>query len=261
MKRDILLYQNLSPVFFGSREHFHAHPARVSAMRNRSLRYAVLSLLVILLTDCARLPEYAKPRTIQIDEINMPAGFTYRPLKLEDFRATSLPANLSTHGESINAQSAITIRVKADSKFSIIRWPSPDRINYLGNISRLAFEAVMIPNNSWWNPKINASRTGYVLQHEQIHFAITELAARKLTSDARKWASTYSVIKETPQQVYSEIIQQIKAKIKSAMEANRKRHLKFDEDTSLFYNPSWQLWWLETVEKELKQTQSGVKGH
>jgi hypothetical protein len=53
---------------------------------------------------------------------------------------------------------------------------------------------------------------------------------------------------------------QIKALINSAMEANKKRHLKFDEETSLFYTPSWQAWWLEVVEKELRQTESGMHG-
>jgi hypothetical protein len=101
---------------------------------------------------------------------------------------------------------------------------------------------------------------GYVLQHEQIHFALTELAARKLTRDAQKWASNLSVIKDSPQQVYSEIIEQIKGMINSAMKANQKRHMRFDKDTSLFYNPSWQAWWLEMVEKELKRTESGIHG-
>jgi hypothetical protein len=68
------------------------------------------------------------------------------------------------------------------------------------------------------------------------------------------------VIKETPQQVYAEIVQHLKGLIKSAMEANQKRHLKFDEDTSLFYSPSWQAWWLEMVTEELKQTESGKLG-
>jgi hypothetical protein len=239
-----------------------SHLARVFAMRNRSLRYTVLSLSLTLVSACAQLPEYAKPRTIQIHEIHkvIPTGFTYRQLTPEDFRATSLSENLSTHGESINAQSAILIRVTADSNFRITRSSFLGQINYFGSINHLAFEAVMIPNNSWWNPKIKAAIIGYVLQHEQIHFALTELAARKLTRDAQKWASDLFVITETPQQVYSEIVQQIKGMINSAMEANKKRHLKFDEDTSLFYNPSWQAWWLEMVEKELKQTESGIHG-
>ena len=229
-------------------------------MRNRSLRYAVLLLSLTSLIACAQLPKYAKPRTIQIDETHkiIPTGFTYRQLRPEDFRATSLPENLSMHGKSINAQSATTIRITADSNLSITRWPFLDQINYFGRINHLAFEAVMIPDNSWWSPKIKGAMIGYVLRHEQIHFALTELAARKLTRDARKWASNLSVIKQSPQEVYSEIVQQIKGMINSAMEANQKRHLKFDEDTSLFYNPSWQAWWLEMVEKELKQTESDI---
>ena len=231
-------------------------------MRNRSLGYAVLSLSLLWVAACARLPDYIKPRTIQMDEIRkvIATGFSYRPLTPEDFRATSLPENLSTHGESINAQSAILIHLRADSKFSISPWPFLDQVNYLGSINPIAFEAVMIPNHSWWNPKIKAAMTGYVLQHEQIHFALTELAARKLTRDAQKSASDLMVVKQTPQQVYDEIVQQIKEKIKSALAANKKRHLEFDKDTSLFYNPSWQAWWLEMVEEELKQTESGMHG-
>jgi len=231
-------------------------------MRNRFFLYAFLLLALTWVAACAQLPEYAKPRTIQIDQIpkDIPSGFTYRQLTPEDFRAPSLPENLSTHRENINAYTATQIRITADSNFSITRRFLEDPIDYLGRINHLAFEAVMIPNHSWWNPKIKAAMVGYALQHEQIHFALTELAARKLTRDARKWASNLSVIKETPQQVYAEIVQHLKGLIKSAMEANQKRHLKFDEDTSLFYSPSWQAWWLEMVTEELKQTESGKLG-
>ena len=220
----------------------------------------MLSLFVTLVTACAQLPEYAKPRTVQIDEKVILTGFTYRQLTREDFRASSSPAYLSTHEENINAHSAITIRITGDSNIRIIPQHLLDQNNYLGRINHLAFEAVMIPDKSWWNPKMKAGMTPYVLQHEQIHFALTEIAARKLTSEARKWSSNLSVIRQTPQEVYSEILQQVKVRINSAMEANQKRHLKFDNDTSLFYNPSWQAWWLEMVEKELKQTQSGLHG-
>jgi len=227
-------------------------------MKKSFLRYAVWALSVILITACVHLPEYAKPHMIQIDERqkDISTGFTYRQLSPEDFRATSLPANMSTHGENIRAQSATTIRITAASNLTIIRWLFGDQINYFARINHIAFEAVMIPENSWWNPKINPGMASYVLQHEQIHFALTEIAARKLTSDARKWASNLSVIKPTPQQVYTEIYQQIRAMLNSALEANKKRHLKFDEDTSLFYRPSWQARWFETVQKEMKETES-----
>jgi hypothetical protein len=231
-------------------------------MKIRPLGYSVLLLSLFLITACAQLPEYAKPRRIPIDEMRKGtgAGFTYRQLRLEDFRATSLPEKVSTHEKNINAQAATAIRITADSKFTITRCPVLDQVNYCGRINHLSFEAIMIPESSWWNPKMQGGMTSYVLQHEQIHFAITELAARKLTGDARRWASNVTVVKQTPQEVYAEIARQVKAMIDSAMKASQKRHLKFDEDTSLFYSPSWQAWWLETVEKELKQTEPGKQG-
>ncbi len=228
-------------------------------MRNCSLRLVVLWLSLTWVSACAQLPDYAKPRTIQTDEIRkfIKTGFPYRTLTPEDFRATSLPESLSTHAGGLNAQSTILIRLTSDSKISLTPWPSGDQRNYLGRINHLAFEAVMIPDTSWWNPKIKGAMAGYTLQHEQIHFALTELAARKLTRDSQKWAADLMVVKPTPRQVYNEIVQQIKEKINSALAANQKRHLEFDKDTSLSYNPSWQAWWFEKVEEELKQTEPG----
>jgi len=40
----------------------------------------------------------------------------------------------------------------------------------------------------------------------------------------------------------------------AVMEVNLTRQAEFDEDTSLFFNPRRQQWWLWTVEDELKQT-------
>lgn len=220
------------------------------------LRYAFLSLLLLWVPACAQLPDYAKPQTIKIDGLpeGIHGGFTYRPLTPDDFQAASLPAHQSAHGEHINAQSAILIRITADSSFKITPWPLWGQMNYLGSINRLAFEAVMIPKHSWWNKKISTANTAYVLQHEQIHFALTELAARQLTRDARAWASNVLVVKQTTAEVYSEFARQIEEKIKAALEASKKRHLAFDNDASLYYNPKWQDWWYETVEEELKQT-------
>jgi hypothetical protein len=98
-----------------------------------------------------------------------------------------------------------------------------------------------------------ANMRGYVLQHEQIHFALTELAARQLTSDSQKWAADVLVIQPTPQEVRAELARLIKERINAAMEANLKRQAEFDNDTSLFFNPRRQQWWSWTVEDELKR--------
>jgi hypothetical protein len=224
---------------------------------NRFLGYAVLALLPALIPACAaRLPEYARPRMVEADELQQapPTGFPYRELTPEDFRAAALSEQVSEHAERINAHAAIQIRLTADSSFSITSGDLYGQRYFFGKIDRLGFEAVMLPDRSWWNPKIPANMQGYVLQHEQIHFAVTELAARQLARDSQKWASEILVIKPTPQEVRAELARQIKGRINAAMEANLKRQAEFDEDTSLFHNPRRQRWWSWTVEDELKQS-------
>jgi hypothetical protein len=223
---------------------------------NCFLRCAVLSIALALIPACARLPGYARPRMVQVNDLQktLATGFPYRPLTPEDFRATSASGQLPEHAERINAHAAIQIRVTADSRFRITSWDFYGQRYFSGSIERLAFEAVMLPDRSWWNPKIQANMRGYVLQHEQIHFALTELAARQLTRDSQKWAADLWVIKSTPQEVQAELAQEIRDRVNAAMEANLKRQAEFDEDTSLFFNPRWQQWWLQRVEDELKQT-------
>ena len=223
---------------------------------NRCLRYAVLSLALALIPACARLPEYARPRMVQADDLQQrrAAGFPYRELTPEDFRATSLSEHMADHAERINAHAATQIRLTADSGFRITSGDLYGQSYFFGRIERLGFEAVMLPDRSWWNPKMPANMRGYVLQHEQIHFALTELAARQLTGDSQKWAADVLVIQPTPQEVRAELARQIKDRINAAMEANLKRQAEFDNDTSLFFNPRRQQWWSWTVEDELKQT-------
>ena len=229
----------------------------------RFLKYVVLSVSLGLVPTCAELPEYARPHMVQSDELQMkpPTGFAYRPLTREDFRATSLSGQQAEHAERINAYTATLIRLSADSSFRITSGDLYGQRYFFGRIERLGFEAVMLPDRSWWSPRIPANMGDYVLQHEQIHFALTELAARQLTIDIQKWASEVLVMEPTPQEVQAELSKQIKDRINAAMQVNLKRQAEFDEDTSLFFNPKWQRWWALTVEEELRRTHRERKDH
>ena len=223
---------------------------------NRFIQHAALFLWLALTLACARLPEYARPRMVEAHEQQetLATGFPYRSLTPDDFRAASLSEQLAEHAERINAHAVIRIRWTADSSFRITSGNLYGQSYFFGSIVHLAFEAVMLPDRSWWNPKIPANRRNYVLQHEQIHFALTELAARQLTIDAHKWASDILVIEPTPKEVLVELARQINERINAAMKASLKRQAQFDEDTSLFYSPKWQQWWASSVEDELKKS-------
>lgn len=223
--------------------------------KSRFPGYLIFFLVSALIQACAQLPEYSRPRLVHADDLHKTSAnrFSYRELTPEDFRATSLSEDMAEHAEHINAHAATQIRVTADSSFRITAGDLYGQRYFFGSIERLGFEAVMLPDRSWWNPKIPASMRGYVLQHEQIHFAITELAARQLTADSQKWAADVLVIKPTPQEVQAELARQIKDRVNAAMQASLKRQAEFDEDTSLFFNPRRQQWWTLTVEDELKR--------
>jgi hypothetical protein len=220
------------------------------------LRMAGIVALALLAAACARLPEYAQPRMNPGDP-QQPAfkGFTYRSLTPGDFRAPAPPGHLDGHAERINAHSAIRIRPVPASKFAITPGELFGQPYFFGRIEYLAFEAVLIPERSWWNPAMQPAATAYVLQHEQIHFALTELAARRLTREAAAWAAAQLVIRSSPQEVQADIARQVRELINAAMETDLKRHTEFDEGTSLFYNPRRQQWWARTVEEELQATE------
>ena len=103
----------------------------------------------------------------------------------------------------------------------------------------------------WWNPDLPNERHAYVLQHEQIHFALVELSARRLTWDCSSKARTFMAIQPTVAAARNEIQTTIKQWVRSAMEQSLDDHTAFDEDTSLFYSPRWQRWWLDKVKREL----------
>jgi len=224
-------------------------------------RLATLSFLVALLPACTHLPDYARPKIIQSDGPQTSRNsFTYRDLTIEDFQADSLPEPMVEHSGKINAHAAVQIRLTADSSFSMIPGHLYGQAYFFGTIERIGFEAFMLPERSWLNPGIPSGLRTYVLQHEQIHFALTEIAARRLTKESREWAPKVLVVKPTPQEVRSELARQIQDKINAAMEESLKRQSKFDEDASLFYNPRRQQWWYWAIEDELGTSSPPIHG-
>jgi hypothetical protein len=122
---------------------------------------------------------------------------------------------------------------------------------YGGTISQLKFEAIFVPGCSWWNKEIAKSKEEYVLQHEQIHFALAELAARKLTDEAGYEVKNYLAVGNTYDQIREEIMEKLKNMVRDTMELSLEDHTEFDEDTSIFHDTHIQQKWLEDVHARL----------
>lgn len=210
-------------------------------------------ILLAALAGCARLPDYAMPSSGPMldDPMLLADAFTYRRLTRDDFQAVSLPPERAGHAASINAHACTQIRPGRDTRLVISRSRLAGSDMVLGSVQQIAFEAVLIPGCSWWNPDLAERYTAYVLQHEQIHFAITEVAARRLTAETRENLSGFMVVEYSTEDAKNAIAQKIRSMIKTAVDESLKTHTAFDEETSLFHSPRRQQWWMEKMEAAL----------
>ncbi len=220
-----------------------------------SRRIALPFAVLVALAACARLPEYAQPRmTPGGPDQPQYRGISYRALTRDDFRAPAAPEHLSAHAGHVNAHSAIRIRPAPGSRLVITQGDLFGQPYYFGRIEHLSFEAVLVQELSWWNPAVPPGAVAYVLQHEQIHFALTEIAARRLTRDVEARTAALMIVKPDPQAVRDELLRLLADWTSEAMAAGLERHTRFDEDTSMFYSPRRQAWWWQEVTDELRQT-------
>jgi hypothetical protein len=211
-------------------------------------------LVAILFAGCSgRLPDYGLPRTYPGGTALPDHVVSYRNLVVADFQATKLPDFLYDHTHELNAHTAVAIRTVPGAHY-ILSPPPEDRSTtmYSGRVENLVFEAVMIPAHSWWNPSLARDKTDYVLQHEQIHFALMELAARRLTERAVNEQDLLSVEDTSGEAVQERLLGRIDQWMAESEEEVVRQHTEFDKATSHRYAPAVQQQWFERVQRELK---------
>ncbi len=211
-------------------------------------------LLFLLQNGCSPiLPDYAAPQ-IGKSSTRPLTYFSYRPLTIENFRATA-PENGYQHKAILfQARSSLQIVPGKETSFRLTSGSLGGQVVYSGTVDELTFEAVFIPEQSWWDPNIPQNRTDYVLQHEQIHFALMELYARKLTREFKDNREGLPVIADTPEEVKSLLRQWLHNLIQKQQPEILQEHTTFDEFTSLGYAPAvQQRYWLDVQKKLSRQ--------
>ena len=95
----------------------------------------------------------------------------------------------------------------------------------------------------------------YVLEHEQIHFALYELGARPLNASVGRIADDVRAEGSTLDEVRQHADYILRRALVDALAVILERNRAFDEDTSLGYKPERQKAWLSRVAQELSSTQ------
>ncbi len=183
-------------------------------------------------------------------------AFGYRMLTKNDFQASSLSDKFIQYSDSINARSCLGIRSSQNTLMRISASSYSGNNFYIGSVETIEYEAVFKPSCSWWNPKIPSKRQPYVLEHEQIHFALLELAARDLSRASQQELSGFIAFGESVEEVKEHLLQKVQQLGQKIMQENLKVQTKFDEETSLYFNPALQKRWYSNVMKRLEEKSS-----
>jgi hypothetical protein len=216
--------------------------------------------LFLALGGCSTLPEYAAPKGGVVDAGKLDSSdvIGYRQLARADFRGTQAPAEFAAVAHRVGAATCGQVRTTADTAF-FLHWrqdsPQTEKVHWV-EVKKLGFVALMDRRCSWWNDKLAARAPDYVLQHEQIHFALYELGARKLNASVEAIARDMTSRGSNQEDVQARAQRALSDALVRATHELLARNRRFDEDTSLGYRPDRQRDWLKRVTEELSETEA-----
>lgn len=199
-------------------------------------------------TSPADLPDFAKP-TAQVFSrggYDVRDPILYRSLTRADFRANSPPASVAEHAARMGAYTCGLLIPGENQQLDLSYDAAAE--SYAARVMHFEVNAVMDPDCSWWNPRETGLPPEYILQHEQIHFALVEISARELARRLR----TLEARADSAGSASSALQRKIRSAFEDSVADIVEDNTKFDRDTSGRYEPRKQARWLADVEKRLR---------
>ncbi len=196
----------------------------------------------------------ARPREFDPKLLETGDLIRYRDLSREDFLAADPPAEAAgLHGQ-LGAATCVFLTTHPNTAIrASSRGLDQQRGVVRAQVENLGFLAYMDRECSWWNPAPMALPDDYILEHEQIHFALFEIAARRLNRRAETLTRQMETVSTSQQQALEEIHRQIDAEMQRIIEEVMARSNDFDRETSRTYRRDRQNWWRQTVNLELER--------
>lgn len=176
----------------------------------------------------------------------------YGTLARSDFRGAAPPPQFAGSSDRLGAATCAYILSAPDARVELRRVQDGDALVYEATPVGLAFSARMDRACSWWNPIQRALPPEYVLEHEQIHFALFEIEARRLDARAGEIAEAAITLGDVPEEAAAASQEAVEDRLREALRAVLERNAAFDEDTSFGYEPERQRAWHERVTRELR---------
>jgi hypothetical protein len=220
-----------------------------------------LQVLLVLL-GCSRLPDSAAPKGGLVDpaSVDLSDAIAYRTLTRADFKGTKAPAPFAAVADRVGAATCGHVLTTPDTQMEIVgEGVQGGDMLYRVNVKQLRFRALMDRSCSWWNDGVAAFAPDYVLEHEQIHFALYELGARRLNKAASDIARDMQGEGSSKDELQHAAEQTLRKAVLDEVEDILAENRSFDEDTSLGYKPDRQKVWLRRVISELSATKQWAR--
>ena len=174
----------------------------------------------------------------------------YRTLTRGDFRGRAPTGPAADHVDKVGAQTFALVKHDPGVGFSGKQTTGKGKKRIVGKIQNLHFRAWMDRSRSWWNPKASDTPESYVLQHEQIHFALVELEAVTMNAEgADLMQKTFEGDDE--KELQADIEEAINTIVREGMERLLETNRDFDEETSARHDPKKQNAWWQRVQRQL----------
>jgi hypothetical protein len=203
---------------------------------------------------CSGLPEHAAPKGGIMDpaSVDLSDVISYRSLSPSDFKAAQPSPEHAAYADRIGAATCGRILTTPETQVAIDPVPSPSgATTWRATPHQLGFRAVMDRKCSWWNPKDLGLPQAYILQHEQIHFALFEIDARRMNANAPELTKQLATTADSSAAAAHSVQTRLEAYLAGELKRALGRQREFDEDTSLGHKPEAQERWWDRVQAEL----------
>jgi len=178
----------------------------------------------------------------------------YRDLTRDDFRATSPPSGADRARGHVAAATCAYLVPSPELRFKAVR--KPGEVEFESGAVGLAFSARMDPACSWWDAESRFRPDDYVLEHEQIHFALVELVARDLNRRSEEIGAELRAYGETGPEALGATRQKFETLFQDAVRRVTERSQRFDRETSLGFAPEAQAEWAARIAAELEASEN-----
>lgn len=200
------------------------------------------------------LPEWAAPRGAVVDptRVDQSDVIPYRVLVRGDFKGRNAPAPVADVADRVGAATCAHIFTAPETQLQIEGTRSPGgSVRYRARAVDLKFYSQMDRNCSWWNPKNVGLSEPYLLQHEQIHFALFELQARAMNASLAEIEARIENTSHSIEGATATAKQRLEDQVQQNLNEVLARNHAFDSETSMGHHPEAQERWWRKVQAEL----------